>query len=89
MGPAKTKKGRRTRRLHTINANAAGIDVGSQFHVVAVPEDRDAEPVRTFNSFTDDLHRLAAWLLGCRIDTQTTHAGPRCGARQRAPSGGC
>jgi hypothetical protein len=69
MGPSKTKKGRRTRRLHTINSNAAGIDVGSQFHVVAVPEDRDAEPVRTFNSFTGDLHRLAAWLLGCRIDT--------------------
>jgi len=69
MGPSKTKKRRRTRRLHTINANAAGIDVGSQFHVVAVPEDRDEEPIRTFKSFTGDLHRLAEWLVGCRIDT--------------------
>ena len=69
MGPSKTKKRRCTRRLHTVNANAAGIDVGSKFHVAAVPEDRDEEPVRTFKTFTGDLHRLAAWLVSCRIDT--------------------
>ena len=69
MGQSGTKKRRRKNRLSTVNPNAAGIDVGSQFHVVAVPADRDEEPVRTFQSFTGDLHRLADWLVRCRIDT--------------------
>lgn len=69
MGQAKSKKRGRSKRLSTINSNAAGTDVGSQFHVVAVPADRDDEPVRTFKSFTGDLHRLADWLVACRIDT--------------------
>ena len=38
--------------------NAAGIDIGSASHYVAVPPDRDDEPVREFQSFTADLHRL-------------------------------
>ena len=54
-------------RLSTVHPNAAGIDVGSEFHVVAVPPERDAEPVRTFQSFTGDLHRLAEWLVMCGI----------------------
>ena len=69
MGPSKSKKRGRTKRLSTVNPNAGGIDVGSQFHVVAVPADRDEAPVRTFQSFTGDLHRLADWLVACRIDT--------------------
>jgi transposase len=36
---------------------------------VAVPEDRDPEPVRKFSSFTHDLHRLADWLEACGIET--------------------
>ena len=47
----------------------AGLDVGAEFHVVAVPPDRDDEPVRTFRSFTGDLHRLAQWLGGLGIKT--------------------
>ena len=47
--------------------DAAGIDCGAAAHVVAVPPDRDAESVRTFATFTGDLHRLAAWLTACRI----------------------
>jgi transposase len=49
--------------------NAAGIDIGSASHFVAVPPDRDAEPVREFPSFTEDLHRLAEWLTACQVDT--------------------
>lgn len=49
--------------------NAAGIDIGSASHFVAVPPDRDDQPVREFNSFTVDLHRLADWLDACAIDT--------------------
>ncbi len=51
-----------TRTLPSIHPNAAGLDVGSTFHVVAVPPDRDAQPVRSFASFTGGLHELADWL---------------------------
>lgn len=61
---------RRTRlKLDIANPNAAGIDVGSASHFVAVPPDRDDEPVREFKSFTEDLERLADWLIACGIDT--------------------
>lgn len=41
---------------------AAGIDIGSQFHVVAIPPSLDEMPVRTFRSFTRDIHQMAQWL---------------------------
>jgi transposase len=69
MKSSKKKGKNRDKGFSTINPNAAGIDIGSQFHVVAVPPDRDDEPVRSFDSFTGDLHRLADWLVGCRIET--------------------
>ena len=53
--------------LDHINPNAAGLDCGAAEHVVAVPPDRDPNPVQTFPTFTSDLHRLAEWLLACRI----------------------
>ena len=49
--------------------NAAGIDIGSASHYVAVPPDRDDEPVREFKSFTCELEKLATWLTACGIDT--------------------
>jgi len=52
-----------------VRPNAAGIDIASEMHYVAVPPDRDEEPVRKFGSFTDDLHQLAQYLKKCRIDT--------------------
>jgi transposase len=55
--------------LPIVHRHAAGIDIGSTFHVVAVPEDVDDEPVRTFRSFTGDLHRLADWLDSVGITT--------------------
>jgi transposase len=55
--------------MERINANAAGIDCGATHHYVAVPEDRDDEPVRHFKTFTDDLHALADWLLHCDVDS--------------------
>src|SRR5215468_3125380 len=60
---------RAQRRLTMIHEDAAGLDVGATFHVVAVPADRDAEPVRTFQSFTADLHALADWLQAVGIRT--------------------
>ncbi len=55
--------------LSLTNPNAAGVDIGSAMHLVAVPPDRDDEPVREFPSFTADLHALADWLEGCGVDT--------------------
>ena len=36
--------------LPTVHVHAAGIDVGSRFHVAAVPPDLCSEPVRTYQS---------------------------------------
>ena len=52
-----------------MHRNAAGIEVGATEHWVAVPEDRDEEPVRRFGAFTADLYALAAWLQQCQIET--------------------
>jgi hypothetical protein len=54
---------------HQGRFNAAGIDIGSEFHFVAVPPDRDEQPVRRFSAFTVDLLALADWLKRCGIDT--------------------
>ena len=52
-----------------VHPNAAGIDIGSDRSYVAVPADRDEEPVRSFGCFTEDLHKLAKWLEACGIET--------------------
>jgi transposase len=49
--------------------NAGGIDVGATEIVVAVPADRDTDSVRSFPTFTENLHELADWLQQCRVDT--------------------
>lgn len=56
-------------QLHPIYPNAAGVDIGNGEHFVAVPADRDEEPVRHFPTFTSDLHELANWLEKCGVDT--------------------
>jgi transposase len=53
----------------TINPHAAGIDIGATHHVVAVGPDRDPTPVRTFCTFSGDLHALADWLHAVGITT--------------------
>lgn len=55
--------------LERIQPDAAGIDCGAEHHYVAVPPDRDTQPVQSFRTFTDGLNRLADWLLQCRIKT--------------------
>ena len=55
--------------LTRVNPDAAGIDIGSASHFVAVPPGRDEEPVREFKSFTSDLYAIANWLKKCGIKT--------------------
>ena len=62
-------RGRASGALSTIHPDAAGLDVSATFHVVAVAADRDEQPVRTFRTFSGDLHRLADWLQAVGITT--------------------
>jgi hypothetical protein len=55
--------------LPVVDPDAAGIDIGATQIFVAVPPDRDPEPVRCFQTFTVDLERLADWLQKCGIRT--------------------
>jgi transposase len=68
------RKGRSRSLLERVNPNAAGIDCGSAMHYVSVPPDRDPEPVRCFKTFTEDLHALADWLVGCGVKTVAMEA---------------
>jgi len=55
--------------LPILNDKAAAIDIGSRFHVAAVPPDLCGEPVQTFQAFTADLERMADWLVSLGIQT--------------------
>ena len=66
---SQTKRYRKSRGLFPVHPAAAAIDIGAAMHVAAVGPDRDKEPVRTFRTFTDDLHRLADWFAQCGIRT--------------------
>jgi transposase len=55
--------------LSQINADAAGLDIGSTGIYACVPADRDAHSVRAFGTFTRDLHELADWFTACNIET--------------------
>jgi len=57
------------KHLEHINQMAAGIDIGSKSHFVAVPEGCSDVCVREFESFTTDLYELANWLSSCGVET--------------------
>ncbi len=64
------KKDKRLKgHLDCINLFAAGIDIGSTSHFVAVPSELDTQPVREFSCFTKDLIGLADWLVQVGIQT--------------------
>ena len=66
--PRKTRK-RQNETLPVLHPDAAGIDIGAEEIFVAVPPDRDADPVRKFSTFTPDLLDVADWLTRCGIRT--------------------
>ena len=63
--------------LEQVHLNAAGIDIGSGSHWVAVPPDRDEQPVREFRSFTHALIDLADWLTAV-TSTPSRWSRPAC-----------
>lgn len=60
-----TKKKKKKMELDIINPNAAGIDVGSRSHYVAVGQSLD--DVKEFGVYAEDLTALCLWLLSYGI----------------------
>lgn len=52
-----------------VNPDSAGIDVGAEEFVAAVPINRSEKPVRTFGTVTSQVHALRDWLISCGIKT--------------------
>jgi len=69
MSNDSTSKEKFLKKMPMLHINAAGIDIGSTQHFVAVPEGRDDHSVRSFQTFTADLFELADWLKKCDIET--------------------
>lgn len=65
----KTHKKRLQQHLEQINLYAAGIDIGSREHYVAVPPSLDEDSVKKFGCFTPDLEAMADWLVKIGITT--------------------
>lgn len=61
------KVARKDPELTRINEHAAGIDIGSESHFVAVPSASCPDPVRQFSVFTKDLYAIADWLTHCGV----------------------
>lgn len=77
MGQSTKRRGKGTggtRMLPVLHPDAAGINVGAEEVFVVVPPDRAAEPVRSFETFTRDLYKLADWLQSCGVRTVATES---------------
>jgi hypothetical protein len=53
--------------LKPVNVGAAAIDIGSKMHMAAVNPACTDVPVRSFGTFTQDLHELADWFKTCGV----------------------
>ena len=72
--PRSRKSNSTLRPRATVCADAAGIDLGATEHFVAVPPERDPQPVRSFTTDTAALQALADWLLHCQVRTVAMEA---------------
>ena len=63
-----------TPALPVVQPDAAALDVGATQLHAALPPGRAPEPVRSFATFTPDLHALAQWLVAHRITTVALEA---------------
>jgi transposase len=70
---SKARRGR-SGQLRRINPHAAGIDVGSASHWVAVDPSLTEQPVREFGAYTGDLHAMADWLIEHGVTTVAMEA---------------
>lgn len=68
------KNNKNGRGFTIVNPNAAGIDIGSKAHYVAVPDDRANRAIESFGCTTSELERMATWLKACGIETVAMEA---------------
>ena len=57
----------RFEKMEVIHSHAAGIDVGSRSHFVAIGQGK--EDVKEFGVYTEDLHRLCQYLMDAGVTT--------------------
>jgi transposase len=60
--------------LRRVNPRAAGIDIGSATHWVAIDPSLSEQPVREFAAYTRDLQALADWLVEHKVQTVAMEA---------------
>ena len=65
--PSKPKSS--TPQLPVLHLHAAGIDIGAREIYVGVPPGSGERSVRSFPTFTEDLHALRDWLKECGVTT--------------------
>ena len=65
---------RKKEQLQLVYPNCAGIDIGSNFHMVAINPEVCDEPVRRFGALTDDLHAMVHWLKAHEVDVVVMEA---------------
>ena len=70
---SRPEKRKHSRVLDRINHNAGGIDAGSEYHYVAVP-DRVSPSPRKFATTTAGLYELVDWLIEAGVDTVAVEA---------------
>jgi transposase len=66
---SKRGRGQGRSELRRINPRAAGIDIGSASHWVAIDPSLTEQPVREFTAYTSDLQALADWLVEHEVQT--------------------
>lgn len=67
--PVGQGESRSTDGLPVVNPHAAGADIGAQEIYVCIPGPEQTQIVRSFGTYTADLHTLADWLVGNGIQT--------------------
>lgn len=67
-------KEKKSKAFPIIYPNAAGIDISSKEHFVAVNPNSNEKPIRAFGSFTEDLHSIVSFLKECKVDTVAMEA---------------
>lgn len=67
-------KAKKTKAFPIIYPNAAGIDISSKEHYVAVNPDLTPNSIRAFGCFTEDLKAIANWLKECNVNTVAMEA---------------
>lgn len=67
-------KKKQTTAFPVLYPNAAGIDIASKEHYVAVNPEKCSESIRSFGCFTEDLKAIAQWLKECEVETVAMEA---------------